>query len=51
MFDVKLDFTRKARWVKVGHKTPNLDWWSTSAVFVTRDSVRIALTYAGNMYC
>ena len=22
-FDVKMDFTRKARWVKDGHKTPN----------------------------
>jgi hypothetical protein len=45
IFDVKMDFTRKARWVKDGHKTPDPDW-STYAGFVTRDSVRIALTYA-----
>ena len=23
IWDVKMDFTRKARWVKNGHKTPN----------------------------
>lgn len=45
IFDVKMDFTRKARWVKDGHKTPDPDW-STYAGFVSRDSVRIALTYA-----
>ena len=45
IFDVKMDFTRKARWVKDGHRTPDPDW-STYAGFVTRDSVRIALTYA-----
>ena len=45
IFDVKMDFTRKARWVKDGHLTQNPDW-STYAGFVTRDSVRIALTYA-----
>ena len=44
-FDVKMDFTRKARWVKDGHKTlePEL---STFAGVVSRESVRIALTYA-----
>lgn len=45
IFDVKMDFTRKARWVKHGHKTPDPDW-STYAGYVSRDSVRIALTYA-----
>jgi hypothetical protein len=45
IFDVKMDFTRKARWVKDGHKTPDPDW-STYAGFVSRDSVQIALTYA-----
>ena len=45
IFDVKMDFTRKARWVKDGHKTPEPEW-STYAGFVSRDSVRIALTYA-----
>ena len=45
IFDVKMDFTRKARWVKDGHKTEDPDW-STYAGYVTRDSVRIALTYA-----
>ena len=44
-FDVKMDFSRKARWVKDGHKTPDPDW-STYAGFVSRDSVRVALTYA-----
>ena len=41
IFDVKMDFTRKARWVKDGHKTPEPEW-STYAGFVSRDSVRIA---------
>ena len=45
IFDVKMDFTRKVRWVKDGHRTPDPDW-STYAGFVTRDSIRIALTYA-----
>ena len=45
IFDVKMDFTRKARWVKDGHKTPD-PVWSTYAGVVSRDSVRIALTYA-----
>ena len=45
IFDVKMDFTRKARWVKDGHRTEDPDW-STYAGYVTRDSVRIALTYA-----
>ena len=45
VFDVKMDFTRKARWVKDGHRTPDPDK-STFAGVVSRDSVRIALTYA-----
>ena len=45
VWDVKMDFTRKARWVLDGHKTeaPNI---STYAGVVSRESVRIALTYA-----
>jgi len=45
IFDVKMDFTRKAHWVKDGHKTPN----STTSIFagvLSRDSIRIALTHA-----
>ena len=26
IFDVKMDFTRKVRWVKDGHRTPDPDW-------------------------
>ena len=45
VFDVKMDFTRKARWVLDGHKTPS-PAGSTYAGVVSRESVRIALTYA-----
>ena len=45
IFDVKMDFTRKARWVLDGHKTPNPTTSSYAGV-VSRDSVRIAFTYA-----
>jgi Reverse transcriptase (RNA-dependent DNA polymerase) len=45
IFDVKMDFTRKARWVLDGHKTPEVEG-STYAGVVSRESVRIALTYA-----
>ena len=45
VFDIKMDFTRKARWVKDGHLTPDpID--SNYAGVVSRESVRIALTYA-----
>ena len=45
VWDVKMDFTRKTRWVLDGHKT--LDpIGSTYAGVVSRESVRIALTYA-----
>ena len=44
VWDVKMDFTRKARWVLDGHKT--LDpIRSTYADVVSRESVQIALTY------
>ena len=45
VFDIKMDLTRKARWVLDGHKTPDIDG-STFAGVVSRESVRIALTYA-----
>ena len=45
IFDVKMDFTRKVRWVLDGHKC--LDpFGSTYAGVVSRDSIRIAFTYA-----
>ena len=45
IWDIKMDFTRKARWVKDGHRTPDLDD-SKYAGVVSRESVRIMLTYA-----
>ena len=45
IFDVKMDFTRKARWVKDGHKTPDLITSSFAGV-VSWESIRIGLTYA-----
>ena len=45
VWDVKMDFTRKARWVLDGHKTPSATI-STYAGVVSRESVRIAFTYA-----
>ena len=45
IWDVKMDFTRKCRWVKDGHRTPDPKV-SNYAGVVSRDSVRIALTYA-----
>ena len=45
IWDVKMDFTRKARWVKDGHKTPDPTTSSFAGV-VSRESIRIALTYA-----
>ena len=45
VFDVKMDFTRKSRWVKDGHLTADpVD--SNYAGAVSRESVRIAFTYA-----
>jgi hypothetical protein len=48
VFDVKMDFTRKARWVKDGHKTPDSATPSFAGV-VSRESIRITLTYAALM--
>lgn len=45
VWDVKMDFTRKARWVLDGHKTPD-PVGSRYAGVVSRESVRIAFTYA-----
>ena len=45
VWDVKMDFTRKARWVLDGHKTQD-PIGSTYAGVVSRESVHIALTYA-----
>ena len=42
---VKMDFTRKARWVLDGHKTPNM-MGSTYAGVVSQESILIAFTYA-----
>jgi hypothetical protein len=55
IWDLKMDFTRKARWVLDGHKLPTPEG-STYAGVVSRESVRIALTYAapkwgGSMCC
>ena len=46
IFDVKMDFSQEARWVLDGHKTPDMKI-STYAGVVSRESVRIILTYAG----
>eukprot|EP00957_Ditylum_brightwellii_P182201 13881200-Ditylum_brightwellii.AAC.1 len=45
VWDVKIDFTRKARWVLDGHKTVN-PIGSTYSGVVSQESVRIAFTYA-----
>ena len=45
IFDVKMDFTRKTRWVLDGHKTPD-PLKLTYAGVVSRESMRIAFTYA-----
>jgi hypothetical protein len=46
IWDVKMDFTRRARWVLDGHKLPTPEGSSTYAGVVSRESVRIAQTYA-----
>ena len=48
VLDVKMDFTRKARWVKDGHCTPD-PTTSAYAGVVSREIVRVALTYAALM--
>jgi Reverse transcriptase (RNA-dependent DNA polymerase) len=45
VYDVKIDFTRKARWVLDGHKTAD-PIGSSYAGVVSRESIRIAFTYA-----
>ena len=45
IFDVKMAFKRKARFILNGHKTPS-PLGSTYAGVVSRESVRIAFTYA-----
>ena len=45
IFDVRMTLERKARWVKDGRKTP-IPEWATFAGVVSRESVRIAFTYA-----
>ena len=45
IFDIKMDFTRKARWVLDGHKTPN-PAISKYAGVVSRESIQITFTYA-----
>ena len=45
IFDIKTDFTHKARWVLDGHCTPT-PAYSMFAGVVSCESVRIALTYA-----
>ena len=45
IWDEKMDFTRKARWVKNGHLTSD-PTTSTFAGVVSRESIRILLTYA-----
>ena len=44
VWDVKMDFTRKERWVLDGHKTPDPDGL-TFACAVSRESVQIAFPY------
>ena len=46
IFDVKMSLERKSRWVLDGYLTKALDHISTYAGVISRESVRIALTYA-----
>ena len=45
VYVVNMDFTRKARWVKDGHKFPNPTPRSYDGV-VSRESIQISLTFA-----
>ena len=45
VWDVKMEFTRKARWVLDGHKIPD-PVGTTFAGVVSRESIQIAFTYA-----
>ena len=49
IWDLKMDFTRKACWVKYGHRTPDPKESNYSGV-VSRGRVRIAITYAALNY-
>eukprot|EP00957_Ditylum_brightwellii_P094991 7233798-Ditylum_brightwellii.AAC.1 len=49
IFDVKINFMRKARWIVDRHKTPD-PVGSTCASVVSRESVRIAFTYTSLNY-
>ena len=46
VFDIKMNLDRKSRWVLDGHLTGDPGFISTYAGVVSRESVRIALTYA-----
>ncbi len=46
IFDIKMSLERKSRWVLDGHLTEDPEFISTYAGVVSRESVRIALTYA-----
>ena len=45
VWDVKMDFTRKTRWVKDGHKTDDPEG-SNFAGVVSRNSIWILFTYS-----
>ena len=45
IYDIKMDFTWKVRWVKDGHKTPNSET-SSYAGIMSQDSIRIMLMHA-----
>ena len=45
VWDVKMDFTHKARWVLDGHKTPDPEGLTFAGV-VSRESIWIAFLYA-----
>ena len=45
IWDVKMDFIRKARWVKDGHKTADIVSSSFAGV-VSQESVQIALIHS-----
>ena len=45
VFDIRITFDRKSRWVKDGHRNPEPNW-STFDLVVHRDRALIELTYA-----
>ena len=45
IYDVKMDFTQKIRWVKDGHRTPNPNTWCYAGV-VSCESIWITMTYS-----